>query len=299
MRNVTSELRNYLETQATETEKQMILTILRHPKQATEMNVRELSASGYCSSATLIRICQKLGFKGYGEFRLALCEEIGYQNSRHFSNYDEKQDSVTMVGEVLKESITALRQIWKLMDYRTLEAVVRRLEQTPLVHLYGIGASYLVVEDFMQKLTRIQKPVLLFHDLHLQLVDAGNVRPGDLCLIASYTGQTEEMIKVARMVHEAGGVLVVITQYSPNELSRLADYVFYVPRIEEEIRVGAGSSRISMLAMIDIIYRRFLASNYEKDYERILKSSQTLEKAKVEMPDAELDLDKVLTNDME
>ena len=269
MRNVTSELRNYLETQATETEKQMILTILRHPKQATEMNVRELSASGYCSSATLIR------------------------------NYDEKQDSVTMVGEVLKESITALRQIWKLMDYRTLEAVVRRLEQTPLVHLYGIGASYLVVEDFMQKLTRIQKPVLLFHDLHLQLVDAGNVRPGDLCLIASYTGQTEEMIKVARMVHEAGGVLVVITQYSPNELSRLADYVFYVPRIEEEIRVGAGSSRISMLAMIDIIYRRFLASNYEEDYERILKSSQTLEKAKVEMPDAELDLDKVLTNDME
>lgn len=275
----------------------MITTILRQPKKAIEMNVRQLSASGYCSSATLVRICQKLGFKGYSDFRLALCEEIGYQNSRRFSNYDEKLDSITMVSEILKESINALRQVWKLMDYDILDTVVTRLSKSSLVHLYGIGASYLVMEDFMQKLTRIQKPALLFHDLHLQLVDAGNVKTGELCFMASYTGQTEEMIRLARMVHENRGVLVVITQYSFNELSRLADYVLYVPRIEEEVRVGAGSSRISMLAVVDIVYQRFLASHYEEDYERILKSSQTLEKVKVEFDDRKKEED-ILTNDL-
>lgn len=56
----------------------------------------------------------------------------------------------------------------------------------------------------------------------------------------------------------------------------------HVPRIEQELRTSAASSRTSMLYLVDILYGLLLEKDYEQDMERLIETSQMLEKKKRE-----------------
>ena len=52
------------------TEENIVEYILSHPAQISEMTTRELAEKTYTSPAAIFRLCQKLGLKGYNEFKI-------------------------------------------------------------------------------------------------------------------------------------------------------------------------------------------------------------------------------------
>lgn len=202
-----------------------------------------------------------------------------------------------VVADIVELYQKTMSQIQTLVDYTEVEKAASLIHKSSLVHLFGMGASYLVAEDFMMKLARVKKVGCLYHDIHLQLVDAGNVGVDEVCLIISYSGQTREVLKAAQEIRQNGGIIISLTQYSDNQLARMADCRLYVPATEEALRISAGSSRISQLVMIDILFSRILAMDYESSMVRIVDSQHILPKLPMEeRPDrAELPLE----NDLE
>ena len=51
-------------------EQNMINYILSHKREMAELSIRELAEKTYSSPAGIFRLCQKLGLKGYNEFKL-------------------------------------------------------------------------------------------------------------------------------------------------------------------------------------------------------------------------------------
>lgn len=286
MKKVLLRLRSYYENEATYTEKNVLQFILKNSREASVMNIRTLSAAGNCSPSTLMRICRKNGFSGYRELRDSLLQEIGYRQTA--ASGLKQPPSASMVRQLAIQYIRSLEQTYELYDRQVMEQAARALNQAAMIHLYGIGASYLVMEDLQMKLVRISRRCSLFHDLHLQMVDASNVSVGEAAVVASYSGQTAEILELTRRLRERQCTIVVITQYSHNELSSLADHVLHVPVTEKGLRTGASASRITMLYLVDILYRMLLEKDYEKDYEkdmdRLIETSELLEKKK---PDSE------------
>ena len=95
------------------------------------------------------------------------------------------------------------------------------------------------------------------------------LRPEDVGLFISYSGQTEELIKCAEAVKKSGAKMILITRFAASALSDLADYNLYVAANESLFRNGAMSSRISQLNMIDILYTAYANTDYERSMARL------------------------------
>lgn len=274
-------MKDYL-PHATQAEDQVLRTMMRNPREVLSMQASDLAKIGYCSSSTVVRLCRKLGFQGLKELKLALSEELGYAARISTSSFDESLSLKEMAGLQLERYRSALSQTYSLLDFDEIEKIASVITKSPVIHLYGIGASYLVAQDFQMKLIRVKKICCLDKDLHLQLVDAGNVTAGDVCMIISYSGQTREMIRAAEAIKKNGGILITLTKYSDNRLASLADYRLYVPSTEDELRLFAGSSRLCQMSVIDILFSWIMSMNYEEDMLRIVDSSTTLKKVPME-----------------
>ena len=83
----------------------------------------------------------------------------------------------------------------------------------------------MVAEDLYYKLLRIDLNVFFCTDLHVQLTYITTLKPGDVAIFFSNSGNTTEVLELARAARERNACIVAITKLGPNPLSELADYV--------------------------------------------------------------------------
>ena len=65
MKKVLYRLQSYYNNQATETEKSVLRYILDNTADVVSMDIYTLAKKGYCSPATIVRICKKNHFNGF------------------------------------------------------------------------------------------------------------------------------------------------------------------------------------------------------------------------------------------
>ena len=58
------------------TEQNIVDYILAHPAEIADLTTRELAEKTVTSPAAVFRLCQKLGLKGYNEFKLKFISEV-------------------------------------------------------------------------------------------------------------------------------------------------------------------------------------------------------------------------------
>lgn len=271
MKSVLVRLNEY-RLQMTPAESGVVEYILRCPEMAAEMSVHNLASETYSSSATIVRMCRRLGFDGYKELRRALQYELAVRKASKAEKRGEisRHDSLEeMVEKITYKNIVSLEETKNLVDLPILQMCVDLLCRARVICLFGIGSSLCVARDAYLKFLRLDKPCVLNDDWHSQLLQARNMTDQDVGLFISYSGQTVELIECAKAAKKAGAKIIVITRFAASELSELSDYNLYVAANESLFRNGAMSSRISQLNMIDILYTAFANAEYERSMERL------------------------------
>ena len=270
----------YYKQSATEREKEVLRFLINQTREAVEMDIHTMAKKCFCSPATIVRICKKNGFSGFKELKQALWNDMNFSKQLMQVNLDAPSGEKipNIVANVLNTNIMAIQNIYNLLDFDELDRIVALLLSQRYVYLYGIGASFLVAKDFQQKLERINKRTFLYEDIHLQLISSTNLEPGDVAIIVSYSGITKEIIEIAQNVKMCGGKIIAITKYGTNKLSSMSDFNLFVPMLEKPLRVGASSSRVSQLSVVDIIYNTYISLEKDKSMEKILSTNKLLEK---------------------
>lgn len=271
MKSVLVRLKEY-RMQMTPAESEVVQYLLHNPEEAMELSVHELAERSFSSSATIVRMCRRLGFDGYKELRRSLQYELAVRKRSERERRDEisKEDSLeAMVDKITYKNIVSLEETKNLVDIPVLQQCVDLLCSARTIYMFGIGSSLCVARDACLKFLRLGKSCVLNDDWHSQLLQARNITAGDVGLFISYSGQTVEMIECAKSLKENGGRMILITRFATSELAELSDYNLYVAAHESLFRNGAMSSRISQLNMIDILYTAFANADYEKSMGRL------------------------------
>lgn len=270
----------YYKQSATESEKEVLRFLINQTREAVEMDIHTMAKKCFCSPATIVRICKKNGFSGFKELKQDLWNDMNFPKQLMQVNLDAPSGEKipNIVANVLNTNIMAIQNIYNLLDFDELDRIVALLLSQRYVYLYGIGASFLVAKDFQQKLERINKRTFLYEDIHLQLISSTNLEPGDVAIIVSYSGITKEIIEIAQNVKMCGGKIIAITKYGTNKLSSMSDFNLFVPMLEKPLRVGASSSRVSQLSVVDIVYNTYISLEKDKSMEKILSTNKLLEK---------------------
>ncbi len=256
MKNVLVTLTDYLPS-ASGTEKSVIEYILLSPETAVHETIKELSEHTYASQSTIVRLCNKLGFNGYRDFKQIFSSEL---EIIRYSKYKDvppitAADSVDEIAsKVILSSIKALQNTLNLMETNIMNACIDLLEKARTVGLFGIGAGLVVARDAYIKMLRINKPCVFNDDWHNQRLQAQNLDSNDLAIVISYSGMTQEVLKCTEILKKNECPIITVTgnKYSP--IAKLSTYCLLVSSDEQELRNGATASRIAQLGMIDVLY---------------------------------------------
>lgn len=240
-----------------------------------KLSIHELAKEAFSSPSTIMRFVKKLGFKGFKEFKqdlmvdLALRERTRMPQQKELERTDSYQD---IIDKISYRHMISIERTKELMDIDVFKNCIERMIGVEQIYVFGIGASFLAAKDLQQKMMRIGKNCFAFEDYHLQILQARNMKPKDLALIVSYSGQTEEMVKCSEIVKDTGATLISITRFGGSKIASLADYNLYIASNEPLRRSGAMTSRMAQLFMVDMLYLAYVHRTYDQSYKNIGKT---------------------------
>lgn len=257
-------------------EREVVEYILQYPLKVQGLSTVELGAMTYTSAATVSRLCHKIGFESYSDFKIALAADIDeYQEFVYINTMpipQENHDSLSnLINTVIGSSAKALFDIKKLNPEENIQQCLDYFFQAKKISFYGSGVSNLICRDAMIKGLRIGLNVNSFiyyseMSMYARLSDAT-----DLAVIVSYTGHTAEMIKLAKILKTNKVRTISITRNAPNEIVDNTEVHLYVPNTESFYRVGGTESRMSMQCVLDILFAAYINHN-ERAKENIEKT---------------------------
>lgn len=249
--------------------------ICAHPEEAAHLTVRELADRTYSSPSSVVRLCRFVGFDGYKEFRQELLLDVhslGETGSHEEAELDGTATIPDIIASITKRNIQCLQDTQYLLNAEEVTACVELIRRARTILLFGIGASLCVARDAYLKFLRVDKPCILNDDWHSQLLQARNATGEDVGIVFSYSGQTAEMIECIKALRENGAPVIAVTRSAPSPVAKLADYRLHTATNEFTFRIGALSSRIAQLNVVDVLYAGFVNAEYDYCMKRFVKT---------------------------
>lgn len=252
----------------TKREKLIADYLLLKERRILNMSAKEISEITGTSAPTVVKFSKKLGFNSLNEMKLSL--SISFENNKSDKKFEYLDEDLSV-----RNIINGIRQTFKnivdvtsdLIKEDELEKAIEILINAKSIYIFGVGVSGLVGLDFYYKLSRIGKRCVYHNDAHLQVTSSVLIEKDDVALVISYSGETREVILCAENIKKNNVKLISITKASiDNKLSNISDITLNVPYVEKSLREGAISSRISQLAIIDMLFIG-MAKNNLKDIE--------------------------------
>lgn len=254
--------------------------ILSHPDTAANLTITELARECTTSETSVVRFCQAVGVSGYSELRLALALESGREAAAR--PVGENWGDDIAVDDSLHDLVEKIRYTERLavdetlgaVDYAALTSIVDAIDGAGRIVSFGIGASHLAALDLAQKLRRIGRNVLAFSDVHEAMTNVALFGPGDVLLVLSHSGQTLEPRHLIDAAAAHAATSIAITNNVSSPAAQAADHTLATAVRESTFRSGAMASRVSQLALIDIIFVA-VAQRHHRDVARALEITKT------------------------
>ena len=241
--------------------------VLADPGDTVHLSISDLAGRAATSEATVVRLCQRAGFAGYPELRLALATAVGRSSAKGSPSRligtdvgpdDPLPDLVAKVGAA--DDPGHQRHDRGAGSGRAGSRGGRHIARAPHRD-YGIGASGLVALDLEHKLRRIGLSAAASTDGHLALTSAAVLSPDDVAVGISHGGETLDILDPLRKLgHVAaprsGSPTTPVPPLRP-------PLVLTVAAHESLFRAGAMASRTAQLAVVDCIYLAVAQRRYE------------------------------------
>lgn len=266
----------------TSSEKQIIEFIDSNPRLVISLSLEELSEKCYVSQASIIRLCKKLGTKGFAEFKIRLASEI---NAFVHNNKDIHIDvplSPDMNGKDIAETFfnltsQSLQTAFHNLDYNALRRSALMLSRADMVHIYGRGESLILAEDFHYKLTRIGK---------LSTLESLNGFPEAKCLLSNpkinqvalvishYCNSRQIHYIVDELVSSKIPFILVTAVEKAWPYENFAAATLRIPCTESRFKMGSFASRTGILFLLDCLYGQIFSLDYETNKNNLTLFSQ-------------------------
>lgn len=258
----------------TEIELTLSKYILDNYKSVKGMKITELAKNSFVSTSAITRLCKKIGFNGYHEFKMKFIAEITELEKQEniFEDVDINGELNTqkIIDKVNSLSIETINKNKEFQDVSIIDKVVSLISEKKVIDLYGEGASYIVCLDLQYKLMRAGKIVNLYNSEDKRKIQAINSNNDHLGIIISYSGKTKSMIDIVNILYQKQIETVSITKLDQNtEIAKKCGYNLFVASKEANYRSAAIYSRLATLNLIDVIYLKYANLNYENMLIRI------------------------------
>ncbi|MFF5232199.1 MurR/RpiR family transcriptional regulator [Dactylosporangium sp. NPDC000521] len=256
--------------------------ILADPAAAARSTIVELAERSGTSPATVTRFCRALGFVGYAELRLAIAGETGRASRTGGWTMDigreiQPTDPLERVlGQIMAADTQAMHDTASLLDLSEVERAAEAIARADRVDIYGASGSALVGGEMQFCLHRIGVAAWAWNDTHNGLASASLLKPGDVALGVSHSGQTRETIEMIAEASSRGATTIALTSFPRSALAEVADIVMLTATQATTFRPDALSARHPQLVVLDLLYIAVAQRTHERAHAAFSVTAQAV-----------------------
>lgn len=255
--------------------------ILYNPGLLISNKVSDIAAACNCDNAQIIRFCQKLGFKGFSDMKRAISHDlIPLQTDIDNVSVNKVNGFGRLMADFRKNYLQTINDTVAMCDEKIIQQVVEKIKKARKIMLCGLGASGIVCEDLQMKLVHMGYPAFFHSKPTMNKMMCSLLEKNDLMIIISFRGENSEIINYANIAKKNNCPIVAITNYSNSPLALTSDIVLLSSSEEDDFRIGAMTSRLSQLMIVDILSVMLALNDIRKTKKNLAKTHTILKENK-------------------
>ncbi|AXV64538.1 MULTISPECIES: MurR/RpiR family transcriptional regulator [Pseudoalteromonas] len=208
------------------------------------------------SQSSVVKFSQKLGYKGFPAFKLAVIDALNDESSEpKLHGKITLNDSLEQIAEkLLSSKLAVLTETKNLNEAPAIEKAVELLKSAKRILICGLGGSALVAKDFSYKLQKLGMPAIAEPDGHAQLAYVATFSKGDLVIAISESGMTREIAEVVKQAKKNDSAVISVTKFGSSPVADSADVKLYSVAEGESVRLSSILARTAQDFVIDILF---------------------------------------------
>ena len=223
-----------------------------HLNEIIFMSITELTDATETSEGSLVRFCQKLGFKGFHPFKIALAtQQSNYSenNSKHFT----KEDLILLKDEITKQNLETVKRTSEMISIDALEKAITKIISARKIVLLGSGASGNSARELFYGLMRLGLNVICEADVHYDAMIVSHLSKEDVVVSISQSGSTFQVVDISTIAKKQGATVISITSHNRSPLAQLSDIVLQIPGRTSPFESGQIPSRAAQLFTVKLL----------------------------------------------
>ena len=231
-----------------------------HREEIPSMAISDFAEAAGASQTTVVRLCKELRYSGYKEFRMAMAESRGRRRDADLLGLDLPPQAVrgdeieVLAKQVIRINADILADTLKLIDPEAIRRAIDLMLSATHIHLVGFGSSAPLAFDIYQRLLRLGVAASYDFDPHIVAIIGATASPGAVLFGISYSGTTRDLVETLEIAHARNLRSIVLTSFAASPAARVADVTLLSALRSTGRPTEAISSRISQLAIIDVLF---------------------------------------------
>jgi RpiR family carbohydrate utilization transcriptional regulator len=248
--------------------------ILQHPEELIYLTVTELAERTQTSESTVVRLCQKIGYKGYQEFKIMLARDLVGPVEQIYEHIEPGDSLVELKTKVFQANSQALRDTIEVLSDDELRRAVSALGAARRVEIYGVGGSAPLALDAYHKFMKHGLPSVALSDGDMMAMASALLTSGDVALGISHTGTSRDVCDALETAQRGGATTICITHRSTSPITRFATIKLFTAAKKTAFGSDSMSSRIAQLSIIDTLYAGLALDDYDRSLGRIQRGRE-------------------------
>lgn len=240
-------------------EQQVLDYFMKQPEKVETHTLEELSKDMFVSTATISRTFKKLGYSGFQDFKFALND---YQKKKPVASpITENQTADEHIKRFeleMENNLNYLRNI-------PLKKITKLIKSSRHLEFFGVGNSLPIAQEAARKFTFAGRLATSRIDWDELRVVAETLKPDDLAVIISLSGETLHVLEYANILYNNQVPILAMVGTESSHLEELATITIRTSLDSYYVNDIDMSSRFPFNLLLDLLILDYLN---EREYKK-------------------------------
>lgn len=246
-----------------------------HPWEVAALSSSDLAARCSTSTATVIRACQAMGFKGFQHLRMLLMRDAGAaipheQGTAEPGTVGAVQALFTRAARNIENSLGSLNEA-------EFDRAVAAVAAARRVVIIATGSSVAAAQAATLRFIAAGIPVETPTDPVAQTLTCRLLGPEDVVIAISNSGMNQVTLTSVQSARSAGACVIGITSYARSHLSEQASIRLVAGAAFHTWQDDAMTSNVVQLLLLDALHLAVAATRPETQARTHLVAEQILD----------------------
>lgn len=250
--------------------------ILKHPEDVLKMSSKYLGKVCFVSTATVYRLCDKLGLSGFSDLKIKITSSLDdYRKSNEDFNFDfpvnQFQTHYEIIQKIKEDYEQTLNLTANLFSLDQLRLIASAMDKSQIIDVYTSAGNINFALNFQFQMQEIGIQVNVPIDEYQQRLTAASSNENHLAIIITFGGRGILSDILPRILHKVKTPIVLISSYDYTFKDLDSDYQLYISPYENHYKkISSFSTRLSILYILDVLYTCYFKLDYQENIKKKL-----------------------------